>query len=783
MLRSGEWCAENRKLMPFSPPSAQDTRSDSIDITHTAITLNLTNPPQISASCLISITPKVAGVPEIRLDLEGLTVNSVALDGAPLTFTHTGTELKVFFPAPLAPGSDAQLKIDYHGIPTGDASGWGGVYQQGNYFFNLGVGFAADPHSFGRAWFPCFDNFVERSTFEFAVITSKSNPAYCNGLLINEMESPPGIITRFWELDQPVPSYLACFASGPYISWKRIYDSIPVEIACAAADSNKVAATFQHLPQALACYQHWFGPYKWPKIGYSLVPFGSGAMEHATNVAIGQPFINGTLSFETLWAHELSHHWWGDLATCSSAEDMWLNEGWAAFSEHLFTEWVYGQQAYRDEVQANFLNVLENAHVDEGGYRAVSGLPHDLTYGAHVYNKGAVVAHNLRGYLGDSLFRKGVREALDATSFDDWSSAGLRDELNAATGEDLTDFFDDWVFSPGFPHFSVDSFQIEPPAIDTYNFVRVYVKQKLRGAPHFYQNVPLEFTFVDKNWQRQTRMAVVDGENSVVEFLIPLPFVPEFVWLNTNLKLTLARAERERVVKTTGNQSFNPAKMSINATSVPDSALIRVEHHYVMPDTGGTANPNGYALTNRYWTIEGDLPAGFDAGATVFYDGRGQSDQLDTELFAQTGSSEDSIILLYRPSPGHPWSEHPDYTKNTLTANADKYGFLRFEHVLPGQYTIAKGATTIAAQELPFQSATAFAMPNPASDYVKIKAEVLFDKVVIFNDLGEILRELSMPPANTVEIQTAGFPAGRYWFLMDVQNGSTLCVPVIIANQ
>lgn len=586
-------------------------------------------------------------------------------------------------------------------------------------------------------------------------------------------------MTRTWKIDQPIPSYLACFAAGPYVSWKRNYDSIPVEIAAAKSDTNKVASTFQHLPQAIACFKHWYGPYHWPKIGYSLVPFNSGAMEHATNVAIGQPFINGSLAYETLWAHELSHHWWGDLATCSTAEDMWLNEGWAVFSEHLFTEWIYGKTQYRNAVRDNFLDVLENAHVAEGGYRAVSGVPHDLTYGTHVYNKGAVVAHNLRGYLGDSLFQIGVQAALAATQFDDWSSAELRDKLSAATGQDLTSFFDDWVFSPGFPHFSIDSSVVLPGSGITANY-KIYVKQKLRGAPHFHHNVPLEFTFVNGAGERIERTAIVSGETSEVLVDIPAQFNPKFIWVNTNLKLTLARADREMMVKTTGNKNFTPAKMTMNISALPDSTLIRVEHHFAMPDTAGSANPNGYLLTNRYWTIDADLPDGFDGYAGIFYDGKGQLDQLDTELFAQTSSSEDSILLLYRPGPGFPWTEYPTYFKNTQISPTDKYGYIRIDHVQPGQYTIAKGNSTVAAKEPAKEHAFVKASPNPTDSLVRLTADVPFDKILIFNEKGQIMKERTLAPANELELIVRDFPAGKYWFVLFTAQGAVSCSVLII---
>ncbi|MBK7937580.1 MAG: hypothetical protein IPJ82_11005 [Lewinellaceae bacterium] len=777
MLRSDDWCAENKRLIPNAPPSAPDQRSDSIDLIHTDIRLNLLNTPQIEAVCSIRFVTKVAGVPEIRLDLEGLSVDSIRLNGLPAGFTHTGPLLTIPFSTAPATGDTQLLEVVYHGQPLTDPGDWGGFYHQGNYTFNLGVGFVANPHSFGRAWFPCFDNFVERNTFEFHLKTNPAFPAHCNGVLTGE-EQEPGQTTRHWAINQAIPSYLAGFASGPYTTWKRTLQSIPVEIAAAAADTNKVALTFKHLSEAIQCFQFWYGPFKWSKIGYSLVPFNSGAMEHATNVAIGRVFVDGSLNYETLWAHELSHHWWGDLATCSTAEDMWLNEGWAVYSEHLFTEWVYGKQAYHDAVRSNFLEVLEKAHLNEGGYRAVSGIPHEWTYGDHVYHKGAVVAHNLRGYLGDSLFRTGILSALAETNFDDWNSAELKDKINAATGQDLDDFFNDWVFNPGFTHFSIDSVTAIPGPDSVHTF-QIFVKQKLRGAPHFYQKVPLEFTFIDAGWQRITRPAIVSGETDNVILDVPAQFTPLFVWVNTNHKLTLARAEKELVVKSIGNKNFAPAKMTINVTAIPDSALIRVEHHYVMPDTAGEANPNAYLLTNRYWSIDADLPDNFDGYATVLYDGRGQMDQLDTELFAQTGPSEDSILLLYRQSPGQPWTEYPTYSKNTLASGADKYGMFRIEHVIPGQYTIAKGSGTVSVSGAPDNRHLVHVAPNPASKFVRIDTESPFDKILIFNGKGELKRLWSGYKTQSTEIPLTDFSAGNYWLVAFTEKGVAGCRVVV----
>ncbi len=773
MFQTGEWCSSNKQAGVISP-QVLDNRSDSIDLTHGAITLDLSNASTKSmvGSCRWSFTPKVAQIETLTFDLLGLTVDSVILNNESIEFSHVGEHLNIVFPTPPAVGSAHVVVVYYHGEPQKDASGWGGFYFDTNYAFNLGVGFDADPHVFGRAWFPCFDNFTERSTYTFDITTTQWQPAYCNGLMLTDGTTSDGKRHRVWQMDQSIPSYLACVAIGPYTSFSRTYagenNPIPVEIAAAAADTVKVRNTFQHLQNAIQAYEYWYGPYKWSKIGYSLVPFGSGAMEHATNIAIGRAFIDGTLNYETLWAHELSHHWWGDLATCSTAEDMWLNEGWASYSEHLFTEWVYGRQNFQTAVRSNFLQVLQTAHVTESGYRAVSGVPHNLTYGTHVYNKGAVVAHNLRGYMGDSLFRVGTRAALESNAFADWSSGRFRDVLSNATGYDLTAFFDNWVFSGGFTDMMIDSTLVTQTAQGQYD-ISVFVKQKLRGATAYFSDIPLEFTFVREDHSRVFRMATMSGEANVANFT--LDFIPKFIFLNTNLHLTLARSDGEKVLKTTGTSNFQEAKMNISVSNLgADSVFFRVEHHFAHPDDVG-ANPNNYHLTNRFWEVYGDFSPDFSAQATVSYDGRGQLDQLDTELFAATGPSEDSIVLLYRPGAGFPWLPCADYSKLTLSTTTDKFGQLKILKLKAGQYTIGKGVGLSSDHTADGALGLCQLSPNPCAEQVQLNTDQPFDHLQLVGQDGSILDDLYFDKTTEQEYSMKPYPIGHYWIVLSGTKG------------
>lgn len=761
-----------------------DPRSDSIDLTHCWITLDLSHADQkvISGNCKWVFSPKLENVQALRFDLLALAVDSVLLNNQQVVFQQTVNQVIIPLTASLSVNTINSITFYYHGSPIMDSSGWGGFYFSGSYAFNLGVGFNSDPHNFGRAWFPCFDNFTERSTYTFDVYTKPDQPAYCNGDLLTDETTPEGLRRRLWLLNYSIPSYLACVAIGPYTSFTRTYpgqnNPIRVEIAAAPGDTNKVRNTYQHLPQAIQAFEHWYGPFKWPKIGYSLVPFDRGAMEHATNISIGKAYVDGTLNYETLWAHELSHHWWGDLATCATAGDMWLNEGWANYSEKLFTEWLYGRAAYLKAVKDNFLDVLQNAHVEEGGYRAVSGVPTEYTYGKHVYNKGSAVAHNLRGYLGDSLFQVGIRSALEQTNFHAWSSADFREKLESATGENLHDFFDDWVFAPGFPDFLIDSIQWGT-APNGFLKATIFIRQKLRGAPHFHRNVPLQFTAVDDQGHKAFFERMVSGENSVAEVEFdPQLLQPTDIWVNTNLQLLQARTDGEKMLKTNG-ANFTDAKfnLQVNQTGA-DSVLFRVEHHFAAPDNLG-ANPNNYVLTSRFWQVYGHFPAGFNAQAVVSYDGRGQLDQLDTELFASTSPLEDSVLLLYRSGAGYPWQEWPDYDKITLGVTTDRFGQLRIRGLKAGQYTIGKGVTQLASQEPPNPFGKVQLYPNPSGGMVEISAENPFSGVQLIDNTGKELQYVHFSRNTSIKINVAGTPAGTYWVILSDRN-KHFPLPVII---
>src|SRR3989344_1254098 len=156
---------------------------------------------------------------------------------------------------------------------------------------------------------------------------------------------------------------------------------------------------------------------------------------------------------------------------------MWINEGMASYSAFLFTDSVYGYADYLSAVKTNHEDMVHHVHNREG-WRAVSGVPSQYTYGDIVYKKGADMGHVMRGYLGDSLFKVGLRYVQQQKAFQNMNTVEFGNLLTTATGVNMNQFMTDWILNQGWPHFSIDSTTSIPAGGGNYN-VTVYVRQRL----------------------------------------------------------------------------------------------------------------------------------------------------------------------------------------------------------------------------------------------------------------------------------------------------------------
>ncbi len=751
--------------------------SDSLDAMSYEIHLTEVNTSNqtIAAHTKVLLVSKVENLTQITLELLDLTVDEVKINGTTGSFTQQNPFLYIPLAEPLNIGEQVEVEVFYHGSPFHE--NWGGFHWDGEYAFNLGVGFISEPHNLGKAWFPCIDDFHDRAFYEIYTTTENPKMAVCGGTLVEVIDNGNGTSTYHWKLNSDIPTYLASVAVGNYENVSYSFSSvsgneIPIQIYVKPSDTTNAVGSFETLIPVLNAFEDYFGPYEWERVGY--VGTQKGAMEHATNIAYPHFCINGSLAYESLMAHELSHHYFGDLVTCESAEDMWLNEGWAVFCEAIYREALYGAESYHENMFTRHKDVLQTCHIDDGGYLAVYGIPTEQTYGSTVYQKGALMVHTLRNYMGDELFFPAVKAYLQEYKFNYASSWELRDFLGNHSGMDLTDFFDAWIFTPGFPEYSIDSFNVVP---NGNNFdVTVYARQKHKGPGELGNSVRVEVTFMDENWQQDTQLMEFSGEFGSQMFTIPIH--PVLAMMDISDKVADATTDQTLIVSEPFSQNFPKLYCKLIADEFPegDSAFIRVTHRWVAPDA--MKNPiNGLTLSNyRHWRIEALMPEEVQLNGYFVYSRYGY---LDDSLMADLN---DSIGMLYRANPAGEWQEV--YAEKIGSQNE---GIFAMPEILPGEYTLAAWDDLyvgVEDEEKPVASGEISLFPNPAGETVNIilgKRNATLVKII--NNAGNVVDEIHNEQGlNSLHYNTEKLNTGTYIFMFLDHSGIEIESKKLIIN-
>lgn len=751
-----------------------DTRSDSFNVTHYTITLDLSNlsTQSISGSCLVKGVSKINGLNRLSLELHKLIVDSIKQNGTIVPYQYNDSLLTVKPIVAWNAGDTFAIMVWYHGQP--EVTSWGGFYfdHSDDYAFNLGIGLYTIPHNLGRVWFPCVDNFTDKATYSFYIQSKSGSKAFCNGLLIDSVLNINNTLTWHWEMMEPVVPYLAAVGIGPYKTIYSTYKSItgvtkPVVIGILPDDTTLSRTTFQHLPAVLSEYENAYGPYPFDRIGFVGVNFGSGAMEHASNISLPNSWIEGGLSDEYLWAHELSHQWWGDLATCSSAADMWLNEGWACYNEGFYQEKLYGATAYNQYAMGTRYTALRYAHIVDSTDRPLSPMPEKYTYGPTTYDKGSCVVRSLRNYLGDSLFYKGVKTYLQQDfKYSSASASDFEASLTKSTGVDMAEFFNEWVFGNGWPHFEITNL-----IFDTITTSDNIVSINLRTVDNNYQysNTPLTMSYFNYDFSRHD---ISFKYSSTGPNKVKIPLGPQFFALDLDGKVTDATTKQYQVVKAKGNVDFTESLMNITVDSLKDSALLYVVHNWIAPERTANTPKNVKLSSDRYWTVDGIFNPGYHATALIQYDGRTLSSAynggfLDNDFLK--GVKEDSIVLMYKPVVGGDWTllnVNKDYTVTTGTNHTDEFGDIKILNLKKGQYCFGIYDYRAGIAPISMNNYGMVIYPNPASDklHIRFNSPVFVQSIQVFDSNGKLVKSIANPASGSgdILIQNIHLPDGVY---------------------
>ena len=715
-------------------------RTDSIHVARYNINLSIVDFTNytIGGYTQLDVVSKVNNLSEISLDfMSSFTVDSVITnDGTHLSFVLQDNMLHIILNNSMNNGDTTEIVVCYQGVPFGN--NWGGfTYRQG-YAFNLGAALYDVPHSYGRVWFPCIDDFMDKSIYSFSIRTEKSKRAICNGLLTDSIRLADSTICWQWQLRDPIPAYLASVAVGEYELYKDTFHSIsstiiPLEIYAPQTYMNNIPTSFINIKTILRDYETRFVPYPRERIGYVLVNFGGGAMEHSTNIAYPYFAVNGTTTYEFLYAHELSHEWFGNFITCQKAEEMWINEGFASYCALMINEVLYANSnplldKYTQSVRALHHEVLTTTHQSDGDYFALNNVPLDMTYGSTSYDKGALIVHVLRNYLGDSLFFKGMKSVLTDYAFKNIGSEELFNHLSQATNINMTGFYEAYINQPGFLHFSIDSIVKSTGA----NQHKVYVRQRLHHATRFADDNRIDLTFFSRNKHEYTaEKAQFSGEFGVID--LSIPFEPQFGIVDLYEKLADAIVDTNLLLSSIGRISCANAYFTPDIQSIEDTVFMRVEHNLVKPDELKTNNPLIYRISDsHYWRIEYTDNATIEGKLLFRYNIR-DTTSCDYQLL-QGYSAVNDLILLYRRNAGEDWRGVP--TQHLVPGSA---GYLETTRMLPGEYVFAVGDPSVSIADAAITTdARIYPNPNNGSFYLSINNEEI-SRFGIFDMYGKCL--------------------------------------------
>lgn len=374
-----------------------------------------------------------------NLDFVGLEIASLAVDGATAPFLRDGPELRVSPDGGIVAGESFEVTVSYSGRPqlidlvsVGVQFGWIQTPE--------GIYVVAEPDG-ARTWFPSNDHPTDKATYSFAVTVPAPFTAAANGELL-EVEDAGDNRTFHWEMDEPMATYLATIVVGEY---ERVEsegpDGILLRDYLPVSFNGTVPAAFGITAEAMEVLADWFGPYPFDRYGHVVVYDLGGALENQTLSLMGNRAL-----FNEVVVHELAHQWWGNTVSPATWRDIWLNEGFATFSEFLWTEHRQGTGAMLEDIQD-----LHDA-LSSIGHTAIADPTVGQLFGPAVYWRGGMTLHALRVALDDDavlreIFRVYFERYEDSTA----STEDFIAVVHEVSGRDFTGLWDEWLYSVPLP--------------------------------------------------------------------------------------------------------------------------------------------------------------------------------------------------------------------------------------------------------------------------------------------------------------------------------------------
>jgi aminopeptidase N len=409
------------------------------DVEHYGLTLDYVRTTNRLTGTAVIRARATRSLSSFHLDLRGFTISRLLVEGKPAAFTRFGQELVVLPAKGLVDGQPFTVVIDYAGTPTvvtdpdGSIEGWVPTSD--------GAFVVCEPQG-APAWFPANDNPRDKATFEFAVTVPAGLTVIGNGVLVSSTTAG-GKTTWVWREDDPMAPYLSTVTLGQFdLTISTLPSGIPSYVA---VDSNigSSRAVLNKIPAIIAYYESIYGPYPFTSVGAIVdsAPNVGYALETQSKPCF--PSMPG----ESTLAHELAHQWFGDSVTLERWPDIWLHEGFATWSEWIWSEHKGGTSAQQTFNQLyarpNFPSIWNPPPGNPGGAQNL--------FTSTVYDRGAMTLQALRTRTGDEAFFEILEDWAAENRHANASTADFIELCERVSGSELDAFFQAWLYTPGKP--------------------------------------------------------------------------------------------------------------------------------------------------------------------------------------------------------------------------------------------------------------------------------------------------------------------------------------------
>jgi aminopeptidase N len=405
----------------------------------------------------------VSSAQEMQIDLmTPLEVDSMAQDGRALAYRRDGNAFFVTLASPQQPGEQKTLTVYYHGRPrAAKHAPWDGGFVWG--VDSLGHRWIATAcQGVGASiWWPNKDTQADEPDSQRVAITVPDSLFdVSNGRLRGVDRHQDGTTTYEWFVADPINNYDIAVNAANYDHFADLYDGeggkLTLDYWPLAYNLEAARRQFEQVKPMLQCFEHWFGPYPWYTDGYKLVETPHLGMEHQSAVAYGNHYQNGYmgrdlsqtgvgLRWDFIIVHESAHEWFGNSITTADVADMWVHEGFANYSENLFTECQQGREAGSAYVIGSRKNIVNDRPII-GQYGVNREGSKDMYY------KGGNLLHTIRQVVGDDAKWRGVLRGLSMTfRHQIVTSRQIEAYISQHAGIDLSKVFDQYLRTTRVP--------------------------------------------------------------------------------------------------------------------------------------------------------------------------------------------------------------------------------------------------------------------------------------------------------------------------------------------